>query len=203
MRYLAWLCELPMCNGDPWRERVEISQEDARRLDIEDGDESSCNHRWPRSRCGRRFAPTSGRACWACLWGPDQAVHPALPSAASSLVSVADATSGHCFACATRAQVRKGASKPPQSHHSSRGLDLGVALTAGVALTRAVKATGSAPTPAATPAKRATPLRHGHRSRPVHALPGLRGGLRGGEQRATARCRSARRSRDPFTGWTC
>ncbi|HEX7509201.1 MAG TPA: molybdopterin-dependent oxidoreductase, partial [Polyangia bacterium] len=38
MREMAWLCELPLVAGNPWRERVEISEEDARRLGIENGD---------------------------------------------------------------------------------------------------------------------------------------------------------------------
>jgi anaerobic selenocysteine-containing dehydrogenase len=110
MRYLAWLCELPMCTGDPWRERVEISQEDARRLDIGDGDAVIVQS--PGARIAMRAAVRAdirpGVLGVPLGAGPGPA-HPALPSAASLLVSVVDPTSGHWFACATRAQVGKGA----------------------------------------------------------------------------------------------
>jgi anaerobic selenocysteine-containing dehydrogenase len=110
MRSLAWLCELPMCTGDPWRERVEISQEDAWRLDIEDGDavivQSPVAQVEMRAEVRADIRPgVLGVPLGA---GPGPA-HPALPSAGSLLVGVADPTSGHWFACATRAQVRKGA----------------------------------------------------------------------------------------------
>jgi anaerobic selenocysteine-containing dehydrogenase len=99
-----------MCTGDPWRERVEISQEDAWRLDIEDGDavivQSPVAQVEMRAEVRADIRPgVLGVPLGA---GPGPA-HPALPSAGSLLVGVADPTSGHWFACATRAQVRKGA----------------------------------------------------------------------------------------------
>jgi anaerobic selenocysteine-containing dehydrogenase len=110
MRHLAWLCELPTCTGDPWRERVEISLADARRLDIEDGEtvivQSPLAQIEMRAEVRADIRP--GVLAVPLGAGPGPA-HPALPSAASLLVSVADATSGHWFAYATRAQVRKGA----------------------------------------------------------------------------------------------
>ncbi len=109
-RYLPWLCELPTRSGDPRKERVEISLEDARRLGIEDGDavivESPAAQieMWAEVRAdirpGALAVPLGG--------GPGPA-YAAAPGAASLLVGLADATSGHWFAYATRAQVRKGA----------------------------------------------------------------------------------------------
>jgi menaquinone reductase, molybdopterin-binding-like subunit len=38
MRHLAWLCELPSPERDPWQPRIEIAARDARELGVADGD---------------------------------------------------------------------------------------------------------------------------------------------------------------------
>ncbi len=110
MRHFPWLCELPTCPRDPRKERVEISLEDARRLGIKDGDavivQSTSAQIEMRAEVRADIRP--GVLGVALGGGPGPA-YPVVPGAASLLVGLADATSGHWFACATRAQVRKGA----------------------------------------------------------------------------------------------
>jgi anaerobic selenocysteine-containing dehydrogenase len=89
---------------------VEISLEDARRLGIEDGETVIVES--PLAQVEMRAEVRAGirPGCSRCPWAPDQGRR-ILPCRvrASLLASVVDATSGHWFAYATRAQVRKGA----------------------------------------------------------------------------------------------
>jgi anaerobic selenocysteine-containing dehydrogenase len=106
MRDMAWLCELPLVAGNPWRERVEISEEDARRLGIRNGDTVLVESPMAQVevhavvRAGIR-AGVLGLSLGA---GP---VLDAAPGASSLLSSLVDAVTGHWLACATRAHVRK------------------------------------------------------------------------------------------------
>lgn len=153
---------------------------------------SSCNRQLRRLSCARRFVPTSGRACWACPWGLDQGQPVSQPilrcrvQPACSSVSPTRRLGIGLRAPRVRRSGRASEQVRPQSHHSPRGLDLG----GGVHGRRCLGENGEGRRRRAQchgeTSERASPLWHGHRSRPLHALPGLRGGLCGGEQRAPA-----------------
>jgi anaerobic selenocysteine-containing dehydrogenase len=108
MRQVPWLRELPLSNGNPWPERVEISVEDARKLGVKGGERIVVEspeakvELWVVVRAGIR----PGVLALPLGAGPGPAVD-AAPSARILLSSLVDKDSGHWFACATRAQVRK------------------------------------------------------------------------------------------------
>lgn len=108
-RQLAWLSELPLVGGAaPWRERVEISPEDARALGARDGDRVNIEsptatvelraHVRPGIRPGVLGLPLGGGAPPA---GRGTA------GASRLLSDSVDASSGLWFACATRARAWK------------------------------------------------------------------------------------------------
>jgi menaquinone reductase, molybdopterin-binding-like subunit len=108
MRQLDWLRELPLRAGDPWPECLELSQEDARRLGIENGDrvlvESPVAQVELQAEVRAGIRPgVLGLPLGA---GPGPA-RDAAPRASSLLAPLVDAASGHWLACATRAVVRK------------------------------------------------------------------------------------------------
>ena len=108
MRQLAWLRELPLCAGDPWPERIEIALDDARGLGVEDGDRVIVESPLARVelRAQVRAGIKPGVLGLPMGAGPGPA-RDAAPGASRLLASLVDETSGHWFACATRAQVRK------------------------------------------------------------------------------------------------
>jgi len=105
-RDMAWLAELPLGAGDPWRERVELSPEDARTLGVDDGDRVSVES--PAARVELRVQVRAGirpGVLGLPLGGGSKA---GSGQAASSLLADAvDGASGQWLACATRARVEK------------------------------------------------------------------------------------------------
>jgi anaerobic selenocysteine-containing dehydrogenase len=108
MREMAWLRELPVDGGNPWPGRVELSVEDACRLGIVDGETIVVKS--PIAEVALvamvRTGVTTG-VLGLPLGAGQGPLHDEVPGASSLLASLVDAVTGHWFACATRAQVRK------------------------------------------------------------------------------------------------
>jgi anaerobic selenocysteine-containing dehydrogenase len=108
MRSMAWLAELPLVDGDPWQERVEMSPEDARALGLADGERVLVASAVAEVELYVQLHAGMRRGVLGIALGGGSA--PAVGATAGTyrlFADSADVVSGQWLAYATRARVRK------------------------------------------------------------------------------------------------